>query len=113
MAFREEHLSGIFFSFTVGFTYKGRTFSFMLTEQDKDARFGFTEVKNAQPRVEDILWGTLQPSETAAAKIFWDGAIPSDLILCEAMDTIVGYMVERGHLTAFRRQRGELRRDVG
>lgn len=103
MAYREEHLSGIMISFTVGFTYKGRSFSFMLTEQDGDARFAFTEVNNRMPRIEDILWGTLEPSGVAAAKIFWDKEMPSDIIVREAMDTIVGYMVERKYLTALRR----------
>ena len=100
MAFREEHLSNIGFSVNVGFTYKGRQFAVSFIEDAEElARFLFSDAQEYPPRQEDVLQGTLEPSDTMAARIVWDGEIPSDIIIVEAMDTIVGYMVERKHLT--------------
>lgn len=95
MAINEEHLTNVMYAFSVMFTYKEHYFSLQLTDDELPA-FIFVEVEEGRaPAQEDLIHGTLEPSQVATAKICWDGDIPSDPLAREAMDVIVGYMVER------------------
>lgn len=98
MAINEEHLSIVVMSMAVMFSYKGRHFNLQVTEDNK-REFVFTEVqKDKTPTPDDMLTGALETSEIATAKIFWDGDVPSDPLVREAMDVITGYLVERNLL---------------
>lgn len=95
MAINEEYLSRIMYYFSVMFTYKEHYFSLQLTDEDPPS-FIIVEVEEGKaPAQEDLIHGTLEPSLLAAAKIGWDGELPSDPLVREAMDVIVAYMVER------------------
>jgi len=98
VAINEEHLDDIAFALAVTFTYKGRFFS-LNVQEDEERVFALIPAPEGRPVnvEEDALTGVLEPSEIAAAKIHWDEDFPEDDI-AEAMDAIVGYMVERGIL---------------
>jgi len=99
MAINEEHLSDLEYVTGINFKYKGQQFSLQIAENIVDPPFTISHVDESRmPTMQDLLTGKLQESRTKSAMILWNGEIPKDRLTCEAMDTIIGFLVEQGTL---------------